>query len=124
MGAVQVAAPSAEGKAEGKKEEPTSNSGFWPLWAEIGQRVSVLFDDGTSHQPAATLETPQGQKDGFFSQLPFKWYLPEVASVGDSLKICPWVASRVGWDRIVVVDCLDVYRTSPDSGELQYKPRT
>ena len=44
----------------------------------------------------STLETTQGQIDGFFSQLLFKCYLPEVASVGDSLKICPWVASRVG----------------------------
>ena len=41
------------------------------------------------------LETTQGQIDSFFSQLPFKCYLPEVASVADSLKICPWVASRV-----------------------------
>ena len=29
------------------------------------------------------LETTQGQIDGFSSQLPFKCYLPEVASVGD-----------------------------------------
>ena len=41
-----------------------------------------------------TLGIIQGQIDGFFSQLPFKCYLPEVASVGDSLQICPWVASR------------------------------
>jgi len=26
---------------------------------------------------------------------PYKCYLEEVASVGDSLKICPWVTSRV-----------------------------
>ena len=44
----------------------------------------------------ATLETTQGQTDGLFRQLPFKYYLPEVASVGDWLQICPWVASRVG----------------------------
>ena len=31
----------------------------------------------------ATLETTQGQSDGFFSQLLFKSYLPEEASVGD-----------------------------------------
>ena len=31
----------------------------------------------------ATLKTTQGQIDGFFSQLPYKCYLPEVASVGD-----------------------------------------
>ena len=42
-----------------------------------------------------TLETTQGRIDGFFSQLPFKCYLPEVASVGYCFKICPWVASRV-----------------------------
>ena len=32
---------------------------------------------------STTLEATQGQIDGFFSQLPFKCYLPEVASVGD-----------------------------------------
>ena len=31
----------------------------------------------------ATLERTQGQIDGFFSQLPFKCYLSEVASAGD-----------------------------------------
>ena len=31
----------------------------------------------------ATLETTQGQIDGFFSQLIFKYYLREVASVGN-----------------------------------------
>ena len=46
-------------------------------------------------QPRATLETTQGQLDGFFGQLPYKCCLPEVASVGDCLKICPWVASRM-----------------------------
>ena len=30
-----------------------------------------------------TMKTTQGQMDVFFSQLPFKCYLPEVASVGD-----------------------------------------
>jgi hypothetical protein len=46
----------------------------------------------------ATLEITQGQMDGFFRQLPFKWYLSEAASVGDSLQICPWVASRAVGD--------------------------
>ena len=36
--------------------------------------------------------------NGFFSQLPFKRYLPEVASAGDCLNICPWVASRLAHD--------------------------
>jgi len=31
----------------------------------------------------AALEATQGQMDGFFSQLPYKCYLEEVASVGD-----------------------------------------
>ena len=34
--------------------------------------------------------------DGFCGELPFKCFLPEVASVGDWLKICPWVAYRTG----------------------------
>jgi hypothetical protein len=42
-----------------------------------------------------TLETTQEQTDGYVSQLPFKCYLSEVASVGDLLKLYPWVASRV-----------------------------
>ena len=39
-----------------------------------------------------TQETTQRQIDGFFSQLSFQCYLPEVASVGDGLGICSWVA--------------------------------
>ena len=42
------------------------------------------------------LETTNGQMDGFFSQLSYKCHQNRVASVGDWLKICPWVASRVG----------------------------
>ena len=51
-----------------------------------------------------TLEATQGQIDGFFGQLPYKCHqnrLPykchqnRVASVGDRLKIRPWVTSRV-----------------------------
>jgi len=38
--------------------------------------------------------------DGFLSQLPYKCYLEEVASVGDWLQICPWVASSVGAGQI------------------------
>ena len=43
----------------------------------------------------STLETTQGRIGGFFSQLPFKCFLPEVASVGNRFTICPWTASRV-----------------------------
>ena len=35
-----------------------------------------------------SLETPQGQIDGFLGQLPFKCFLPEEAFMGNRLKIC------------------------------------
>jgi len=44
----------------------------------------------------ATLEATQGQMDGFFIQLPYKNHQNRMASVGDWLKICPWVTSRAG----------------------------
>ena len=47
-----------------------------------------------------TMETTWGQIHNFCSQLPFKCYLPEIASVGDLLEICPWVASRAGLQRL------------------------
>lgn len=43
----------------------------------------------------STLETTQVPIDGVMRQLPFKFYLPEVASEGDGVEIYPWVASRV-----------------------------
>ena len=48
----------------------------------------------------AALESTQGQMHGFFSQLPFKCHLPEVASLEGRLEICPWAASRVDGERI------------------------
>ena len=42
---------------------------------------------------ASVLEATQGQIDGFFSQLPYKCHLFEVASVGYRLKICPQLNS-------------------------------
>ena len=50
-----------------------------------------LFDEVRPSHP----ENNPGQNEGFFSQLPIKFYPPQVVSVGDCLKICPWVASRV-----------------------------
>ena len=44
------------------------------------------------------LEAPQKQIDGFLSKLPYKCHHTRVASVGDGLKICPQVTSRVVWD--------------------------
>ena len=43
----------------------------------------------------SALEATQGQNNRFFSQLSYKCYLEEVASVGDWLQICPWVIGRV-----------------------------
>ena len=40
-------------------------------------------------------EATQGQIDDLFSQLPYKCHQNRVASVGDCLKICPWVTSGV-----------------------------
>ena len=53
--------------------------------------------------PPPTLEPTQGPKDGFFGQPPFKCYLPEVASVGDWLKI--WLHSNLAdpFDRCVII---------------------
>ena len=50
-----------------------------------------------TRQGQAALEATQGQMDGFFSQLSYKCHLEEVASVGDLLKICPQLESRVGY---------------------------
>ena len=57
------------------------------------ERVRRQSDDWNGS--STILETTQGQIDGFFSQLRFKYYLPEVASMGDRLKIRPWVAFGV-----------------------------
>ena len=57
--------------------------------------MRLRVEGAGSTSTTATLETTQGQMDGFFSQLLFKCYLPEVASLCDLLKICPWVVSRV-----------------------------
>ena len=40
-------------------------------------------------------EATQGQMDSFFSQLPYKCYLEEVASVGDGLKVFSQLDFRV-----------------------------
>jgi len=59
-------------------------------------RRPILPTDAIS--PQSALETTQGQTDGFFSKLPFKCYLPEVASVGESLKFAPGLPP--GWCRV------------------------
>ena len=63
--------------------------------------------------PVAALEATQGQNNSFFSQLPYKCYLEEVAcyleevaSVGDYLRFAPglppgWFGERGGWARSI-----------------------
>jgi hypothetical protein len=55
----------------------------------------VEFLHGEKTRSAPALEATQGQMDGFFSQLLYKCHLQESASVGDRLKICPHIDSRV-----------------------------
>ena len=40
-------------------------------------------DEGEKEHSRAALEATKGGRDGFVSQLPYKCYLEEVASVGD-----------------------------------------
>ena len=50
--------------------------------SEMGGAFDVLETRTTIRRQAA-LEAAQGQMDGSFSQLPYKYHLEEVASVGD-----------------------------------------
>ena len=47
-------------------------------WSAIGRDTNDF-----SMVVVPTLETTQGQMDGFLSQLPYKYHLEEVTSVGD-----------------------------------------
>ena len=64
-------------------------SRFLPNTTRVGSRVEglVVTDErGTAARgegSCTALEATQGQIDGGFSQLPYKCYLEEVASVGD-----------------------------------------
>ena len=73
-------------------EEP--GGGERPLSQTSGERF-LLY---------SALEATKGSNDSCSSQLPYKCYLEEVASVGDRLKICPWAAFRVDIDVIEVID--------------------
>ena len=58
----------------------------WDSIVPFAQGSYHMGDVATAFQGIrhiSTLETTQGQIDGFCSQLPFKCYLPEVAFVGD-----------------------------------------
>ena len=74
----------------------------------VTRKVMFLIDVAGKFRLGTVLEATQGQMGGFFSQLPYKCHLEEVASVGDGLEICPWVTSRVG--------CVLAPRSSPVGG--------
>ena len=69
--------------------------GLSPGWLRAPLRSS---QDSTPASTGATLEATKGQIYGSLSQLPCKCHQKGVASVGDLLKICPWVTSRVESD--------------------------
>ena len=56
----------------------------------------------------STLETTEGQKDDFFSLLPYTCHILNATYMGDWLKVCPSVASRLGADaegRLAAMSC-------------------
>ena len=67
---------------------------------DIGKSQNAAFGAVTqvsAGKPQNTLETTQGQIDGFLSQLPFKYYLPEEASWEIDLGFTPGLPP--GWIR-------------------------
>jgi len=50
-------------------------------WGRVARERGVHHVHG--EKTLAAMEATQGQIDGFFSQLPYKCHLEEVASVGD-----------------------------------------
>ena len=62
-----------------------------------GTIPTIMSDECDKTNAGTALEARQGGNDGSLSQLPCKCYLEEVASLGDRLKICPWVTSRVSF---------------------------
>ena len=72
---------------EGSGYELTPTRGSATGRSGCTPRVEV-FDVRISGSWFAALEATHGQMDGVFSQLPHKCHLEEVASVGESLKIC------------------------------------
>jgi hypothetical protein len=64
---------------------------------EGGVRPHSFLLSGKVPSPVSTLEATQGQIGGLFSQLPHRCHQNRVASVGNQLKICPWVIFRVVW---------------------------
>ena len=75
-----------------------------PLSGEFGthERVKARFwfwrsVKSPEHHSScpSVMQVTQWQMDGFFGQFPYKCHLEEVASVGDGLKICPELDSRM-----------------------------
>jgi len=62
------------------REVEGEGGGGHPLAADVRP------DPAAAPSRLAALEATQGQMDGFFSQLPYKCHLEEVASAGDDLR--------------------------------------
>jgi hypothetical protein len=56
---------------------------FWSKSRWMVRLVTVVWPPSTEFGTHTALEATLGQMDGFFSQLPYKCLLEEVASVGD-----------------------------------------
>jgi len=86
--------------------DPTSSSediARFRAMSDAEEAAASTELDDVLRSPA--LEATQGQIHGFFSQLPKKCHQNRVASVGGSLKICPWVTSRVDIQRNLNLSC-------------------
>ena len=70
---------------------------------------------------AQVLEATQGQMNGFLSQLPYKCYQDQVASVRNGLKICHWVVCRVDLAGEQGAGC--ARRTGPGAPRTGRQPR-
>jgi hypothetical protein len=64
---------------------------------ERGKSGSTKLVSPNTLTELATLEATHGNIDDFFVHLPYKCHQNEVASVGDCLSSCLWVACRVSF---------------------------
>ena len=94
-----------------------------PLYSQLsvgygaGWRIRAPTPTARRYPPA--LEATQGQMDGFFSQLPYTCHLGQVASVGDRLKFCPELGSRVAYKSIRMAEKQKAFRSFKKFGPLR-----
>jgi len=77
-----------------RRSHPTLEVRVFHLWRDKWTALSGPLSSRRGHL-LSFHEATQGHMDGFCSQLPYKCHQNRVASVGDWLKLCPWVIPRV-----------------------------